>query len=162
MLFLANLVGIVSVALLVFALHRYGQWKKALVAFILVISLTIPLIKPLREGMRVLYVKNRVVRLLAKLERIRPDIVSARGRLASAHVDYHGGRIHVTLEGFHAKDAFADGQERVDLFRKYLSREIGQEVEVIYRGIVVNEFRVLRSMTKGAKTTQKTNSERSD
>jgi uncharacterized hydrophobic protein (TIGR00271 family) len=161
-LFLTNLVGIVSVALLVFALHRYGHWKKALVAFLLITSLAIPLVKPLREELRVLYVKNRVVRLVAKLERIRPDIVAARGRLVSAQVDNYGGRIYVTLEGFHAKDTIAQGQKRIDLFRQYLSREIGQEVELIYRAIVVNEFRVLRSMTKGPKQRKKTNSERSN
>jgi hypothetical protein len=68
----------------------------------------------------------------------------------------------VTLEGFHAKDTIADGQKRIDLFRQYLTREIGQEVELIYRAIVVNEFRVLRSMTKGPKQRKKTNSERSN
>ena len=151
-LFLTNLVGIVAVAVLVFALHRYGKWKRALVAFVLVVGLMVPLVKPLREELRDLYVKNRVVRLLAKLERTRPDIVAGSGRLLSVHVDSRGGQLHVMIEGVLGNKSLADVQRRVDLFRQYLAREIGQDVKLEYRAIVVDEFRVFWSAKKAAKT----------
>jgi uncharacterized membrane protein len=90
LLFLTNLIGIVAVAIVVFAAQRYGSWKKASLALGLFVTLTLVLVPPLKEAMYQLWVKNRVLHvridgfiveerlkgMYARVEQIR-EIVSA-------------------------------------------------------------------------------------
>ena len=48
-LFLTNLIGIIGVAVLVFASQRYGEWKKALLALMLILGLSAFLVPPLQQ-----------------------------------------------------------------------------------------------------------------
>lgn len=56
------------------------------------------------------------------------------------------------IEGVLGNKSLADVQRPIDLFRQYLAREIGQDVKLEFRVIVVDEFRVFRSAKKAAKT----------
>jgi uncharacterized hydrophobic protein (TIGR00271 family) len=137
MLFLTNLVGIVAVAILVFVSQRYGEWKKALLALLLIVGFAAFLIKPLDGSLHRLYVKHRVVRLIAKLSDVRPDIVTGRAKLEPIiDVTYRDDLLHVHVDAFFPKDELVDNpglpnaQERVELFQEYLSADIGEPVLV--------------------------------
>ena len=145
LLFLTNLVSIVAVAILVFVSQRYGEWKKALLALLLFVGFSALLIQPLDQALHRLYVKNRVVRVLAKLALIRPDLVSGEGKIESIHVTYRDDLLHVNIDGFAPRTAMReqgglDAQERLDVFREYLSADIGEPVVVEIDFIAVDMF----------------------
>ena len=93
-------------------------------------------------------VENRVVRLIAKLPHVRPDIVTGRTKLESINVTYRDGLLHVNVEGFLPKDELADKpgtpdlQKRVDLFEEYLSEDIGEPVVVEFDVIPVEMIHI--------------------
>jgi uncharacterized hydrophobic protein (TIGR00271 family) len=154
LLFLTNLIGIVGGAIIVFACQRYGEWKKALLMLLLFVVLSAFLIQPLATTFHRLYVKHRVVRLIAKLSLLRPDIVSGRAKLDSIHVIYRDGLLHVNLDGFVPKAALADKtgvtdiEERVDRFKEYLSADIGEPVVVEFDFIPVDMITVSSERSK--------------
>jgi hypothetical protein len=143
LLFVTNLIGIITVAILAFVVQRYGEWKKALLALLVVIGLSALLIQPLGTALHRLYVKNRVVRLIAKLHTVRPDIVSGRVKFDSINVTYRDGLLHVNIDAFVPRDLLVDkpdatdAQERLDLFQDYLSADIGEPVWVDFDVIPV-------------------------
>jgi uncharacterized hydrophobic protein (TIGR00271 family) len=157
LLFLTNFIGIVAVAILVFVC-RYGQWKKALLALLLFFGLSAILIQPLGTALHRLYVENRVVRLIAKLPHVRPDIVSGRTKFDSINVNYRDGVLHVSIDGFMPRDLLKDKpgatdiQERVNLFQEYLSDDIGEPVWVEFDVIPVDmtEIKGKRPAPQGA------------
>lgn len=148
LLFSTNLFGIVAVAILVFGSQRYGEWKKALLALVLFIGFSALLIQPLQRSLHRIYVENRVVRLIAKLPHVRPDIVTGRTKLESINVTYRDGLLHVNVEGFLPKDELADKpgtpdlQKRVDLFEEYLSEDLGEPVVVEFDVIPVDMIHI--------------------
>ena len=158
LLFLTNFIGIVAIAILVFVCHRYGEWKKALLALLLFLGLSALLIQPLGTALHRLYVKNRVVRLIHKLPHVRPDIVSGRTKMDKIHVNYREGVLRVGIDGFVPRDMLVDKpgatdlQERINLFQEYLSRDIGEPVWVDFDVIPVEmiEMRGKRPTPQGS------------
>ena len=144
LLFLTNLIGIVAVAIVVFAAQRYGEWKKALLALVLVVGSSALLVVPLEHSLHRLYVKHRVAQLVSTLPLVRPDIVSGRVKFDSLNVTYRDDLIHVNLDGFVPRDMVVhrpgtpDMQERVVLFQEYLAADIGEPVRVEFGVIVVD------------------------
>jgi uncharacterized hydrophobic protein (TIGR00271 family) len=148
LLFLTNLVGIVAIAILVFVFQRYGEWKKALLGLVLFIGVSALLFQPLENSLHRLYVKNRVVRLFVKLARDRPDIVTGRAKFESLNVIYRDGLLHANASILLPKDQLVDKpgapnlQKRVDLFREYLSKDIGEPVVVEFEVIPVDMIHI--------------------
>jgi len=148
LLFSTNFVGIVAVAILVFLSQRYGEWKKALIGLVLFIGISALLFQPLGNSLHRLYVKHRVVRLVAKLSSTRPDIITGRAKLESINVTYQDGLLHVYVEGFMTKGQLVDKRgvpdvhTRVDLFREYLSKDIGEPVVVEFEVITVDMIHI--------------------
>ncbi len=144
LLFVTNFIGIVTCAMLVFLCQRYGNWNKALLALVVFLGLSGLLIQPLNQELRDLYVKNRVVRQLAKLARTRPDIVSGRVKIDSINVVRRDGLLHVNIEGFFPIDEYGahsvvqEYKQRTDLFRKVLEEDIGSPVVMTIDAIPVN------------------------
>ena len=166
LLFFTNFVGIVAVAILVFSCQRYGQWKRTLLALPLFLALSALLVQPLGAALHELYAKNRVVRLIAKLPHTRPDIISGESKLDSINVAYREGILHVNIKGFVHRDLVEEGlggtnlQERVDLFREYLSSDIGEPVVVEFDVITVDMVRVISKLPEpraGEQERNKTN-----
>jgi len=127
-LFLTNFLGIIAVALLVFIFQRYGEWKKALIALVVIVTSSAFLIQPLNRELREIYVKNRVLRLIVKLTASRPDLVSSRGRTVSMNVTYKNDYLHVYVDGFVPKDRVSNIEDRLDQFREILTADIGEPV----------------------------------
>ena len=144
LLFLTNFFGIVLFASIVFLCLRYGSWEKAIVVLVVLVGLSASLIQPLHQDLRDLYVKNRVVRIVAKLARTRPDIVSGRVKLDSISVTRREGHLLVNVEGFfpidqYGRDADAGNMKhRANLFREQLSKDIGASVILTIDAILVN------------------------
>jgi uncharacterized hydrophobic protein (TIGR00271 family) len=143
-LFLTNLLGIVAVAMLVFIFQRYGEWKKALFALLVIITSSLLLIQPLNQALHELYVKNRVVRVIVKLVSTRPDLISGRGRIHSINVTYRDDLLHVYIDGFSPKDMMSKAQQRFDQLRQILSVDLGEPV-VLVVDIIPVEFVQIRS-----------------
>jgi hypothetical protein len=143
-LFLTNLLGIVAVAMLVFIFQRYGEWKKALFALLVIITSSLLLIQPLNQALHELYVKNRVVRVIVKLVSTRPDLISGRGRIHSINVTYRDDLLHVYIDGFSPKNMMSKAQQRFDQLRQILSVDLGEPV-VLVVDIIPVEFVQIRS-----------------
>ena len=77
-----------------------------------------------------MYVKSKAVRLMNKLATNRPDIVTGTGKIDSVKVTYRDGVIHVNIDQFLPKESIPQAPRAVDLFRQYLSVEIGEPVVV--------------------------------
>ena len=141
-LFLTNLIGIVAVAILVFICQRYGKWKRALLTFLLCIGLSALLFQPLDQALHKMYVQSKAARLVSKLSVSRPDIVSRKGKIEGIHVTYRDDVLHVNIEGFAPKERMPHLQRSADLFRQYLSKEIGEPVVLELDVIVVDMLQI--------------------
>lgn len=97
LLFLTNLIGIVAVAIAVFALQRYGHWKKALIGLGLTLALSGLLIQPLGRALHRLYVKSTALQAIASIATIAPDTFAARARFDSVNVTYRGDRLYIDI-----------------------------------------------------------------
>ena len=155
LLFVTNLVGIVAVAILVFLIQRYGEWKKALLGLALFIGISALLFQPLENSLHRLFVKNRVGRLIAKLSITRPDIITGRAKLESINVTYRKGLLHVNVDTLSPKDELIDKpgmplQKRIDLFREYLSEDIGEPVVVEFDLIPVEMIHLRSQPPEGS------------
>jgi uncharacterized hydrophobic protein (TIGR00271 family) len=156
MLFLTNLIGIVAIAILVFVCQRYGKWKKALLVLVLVVGVSALLIQPLERSLHRLYVKNRVVRLFVKLSHNRPDIITGRAKFESLNVTYRDGLLHVNASILLTKDQLVDKQglpgvqKRVDLFREYISKDIGEPVVLEFEIIPIDMIHVRSQPPEGS------------
>ncbi len=127
-LFLANLIGIISSAMLVFIFQRYGQWKKSLLFFTLFMGLSLLLVEPLNQSLHELYVKHRVLRLAVKINAVRPDLLSGRSRIRSVKVYYRNGLLHISINAIIPNDLTSQLRERVDRLREIISADIGEPV----------------------------------
>lgn len=129
-LFLTNLVGIVVVAMLVFICQRYGQWKQALLALVVILLSSVFLLRPLNAALYKLYVKDRVVLLAVQLAKTRPDIIAGAQGFENLNVFYRNGVLHVYADMFMQREKMANVQGRLDEFRKILSADVGEPVVV--------------------------------
>ena len=141
-LFLTNLVGIVIVAMLVFLFQRYGAWKRALVAVVLLVGLSVLIVEPLNESLHEIFIKNRVLRLAVKLAATREDSILRKGKIETIYVTTRNGLIHVSADGYTRKDAMSDVQERADQFQKMLSADIGEPVTLEFDIIPVEIVKI--------------------
>ena len=147
LLFLTNFIGIVLVAILVFLFQHYGDWKKALLALVVMLGLSGLVIRPLNQELRDLYVESRVMRLIAKLAVERPDIVTGRVKVHSLDVKRRNGLLHVYIGAFFPKDVYGEQpgalsfRKRPDLFRAYLSEDLGEPVQVDFEIMLVDMSR---------------------
>ena len=141
LLFLTNLIGIVAVGIAVFAAHRYGRWKAALVGLVLAVFCSIFLIEPLGEAFRRLYVKSIALRTIATLATKRPDIFTREAKMDSIFVTYRDDQLYVYINSFAPVVATTEFQLRTDLFQQYLSAELKEPVHVRIRVIPVEMLR---------------------
>ncbi len=158
-LFLTNLFGIVAVAIIVFACQRFGDLKKSLIALLLVVGCLALLIQPLGRALNQLYAKHRVVRLINKLAVDRPDIVSGKGKIQSINVSYRDGILHVNIDSFVPKERLVEtpgtpnAQKRLEMFREFLSTDIGEPI-VVEHDIVAVEMLQLKAEPREVQTAE--------
>jgi uncharacterized hydrophobic protein (TIGR00271 family) len=160
-LFLTNLLGIIAVAMLVFIFQRYGQWKKALIALLVITAGSLLLVQPLTQALHELYVKNRVVRVFVKLISSHPDLISGRGRIDSINVTYRNDLLHVYIDGFSPKDMMSDPQQRFDRLREILSVDVGEPLILLVDLVSVETVQIRSEPEKPGKT-EKTSANLSD
>ncbi len=141
LLFLTNLIGIVAVVIAVFAAHRYGHWKAALVGLVMAVLGTAFLIEPLGESFRRLYVKSITLRLIATLTTEHPEIFSSEAKIESVLVTYRGGQLYIDIESIAPRATAEEFQKRLDVFQQYLSAELKEPVHLQVRVIPVEMLR---------------------
>lgn len=130
LLFLTNLIGIVAVGIAVFAAHRYGYWKAALVGLVMAVLGTAFLIEPLGESFRRLYVKSIALRLIATITTEHPEIFSGEVKIESVLVTYRGGQLYVDIDSIAPRVTAEEFQKRLDVFQQYLSAELKEPVHL--------------------------------
>jgi uncharacterized hydrophobic protein (TIGR00271 family) len=140
LLFLTNLIGIVAVAIVVFAAQRYGNWKKASLALGLFVALTLVLVPPLKEAMHQLWVKNRVLRIASLRAAERPSI--GRSKITSVHVTRRNGVLHVRIDGFIVEERLKDMYARVEQIREIVSADVGEPVGIELNLIPVQMIKI--------------------
>ncbi len=134
-LFLTNLIGIVAVGIAVFAVQRYGHWKKALVGLVLTLTLSALLIQPLGLALHRLYVKSTALRILATMGSVSPETFVAQAKIESVNVTYQGNDLYIYIDAIAPREVTGDLQERVDGFQQILTvileEPVNLELEVI-------------------------------
>jgi len=128
LLFLTNLIGIVAVAIVVFAAQRYGSWKKASLALGLFVTLTLVLVPPLKEAMYQLWVENRVLRIASIRAAEQPNL--GRSKITSVRVTRSNGVLHVKIDGFIGKERLKGMYARVEQIQELVSADVGEPVEI--------------------------------
>ena len=132
-LFTTNLAAIVIIAGIVFVSQGYGHWKKAFMGIVLVMAISGLLLQPLGESLQKLYVKSRVLRLMAKLPVTHPDLFAGVGWLESLNVNYRKGQLYIDVDGFVPRDKignFQESQFKTDFFRNHLEESLGEPVNL--------------------------------
>ena len=155
LLFLTNLIGIVLVATLVFISQRYGNWRKALVAVVVISVASYLLIPPLSQALHEIYVKNRVVRLHVKQSGwlANSAVHSSSIKIEKIHVEYREDVLHVVADIFATRDNLEDAQQRIDKFQTLLSAEIGEPIVVEVDIIPIDLIRIRSAQPKLDKQT---------
>ena len=144
-LFATNLAGILIVAILVFVVQGHGRWKRALVVLPIVLAMSFVLIEPLDQALHELWVKNRVLRLVAKLVEDRPDLVRGGEKIQSINTSFRNGVLHVSVEVSMPRELIKDGAERdrrVGQIHRILSDYVGEPVVLEFEILAVDLIRV--------------------
>jgi uncharacterized hydrophobic protein (TIGR00271 family) len=134
-LFLTNLIGIVAVGIAVFAVQRYGHWKKALIGLVLTLTLSALLIQPLGLALHRLYVKSTALRILATLGSVSPETFAAQAKIESVAVTYRGDDLYIYIDAIAPREVTENLQEKLDDFRQVLAaileEPVNMELDVI-------------------------------
>lgn len=143
-LFLTNLAAIIITAGLVLLAHGYGHWRIGLFGLVAVAAASLILMQPLSQELQKLRVKSKTLTLIKTLPKTHPHIFEFKGRLDTLSIRYQDGVLSVHMEGELPSGRVADGQARLDLFRRFLEDEVGEPVDVTFE-IVPVEVLSLRS-----------------
>ncbi|MDJ0607610.1 MAG: DUF389 domain-containing protein [Kiloniellales bacterium] len=150
LLFIANFIGILLVAALVFVAQRYGNWQKALLLVVGIAIGSFMLMPALGGALHEIYVENRVVRLFVKGASQDADAFSnmAMAKIDRIHVSYRVGVLYVTIDMFASRENLEDAQARLDEFRRIVEQDIGEPVviEVDVVPIEILQFRSAPSL----------------
>jgi uncharacterized hydrophobic protein (TIGR00271 family) len=134
-LFLTNLIGIVAVGIAVFAMQRYGHWKKALIGLVLTLTLSALLIQPLGLALHRLYVKSMALRILATLGSVSPETFAAQAKIESVAVTYRGDDLYIYIDAIAPREVTENLQEKLDDFQQVLAaileEPVNMELDVI-------------------------------
>jgi hypothetical protein len=137
-LFLTNLVAIITVAGLVMTYQGYGRWKRGILGLVAVAAASILLVQPLSQETHKLRVKSKTLRLFKTLPVSHPDIFEAGGRVDMLRIRYQDDLLHIHVEGVISRDRVQGAQERLDLLRLLLEEKIGEPLIVIFEVIPVD------------------------
>jgi len=88
--------------------------------------------------------ESKTLTLIKTLPKTHPHIFEFKGRLETLSIRYQDGVLSVHMEGELPSGRVADGQARLDLFRRFLEDEVGEPVDVTFE-IVPVEVLSLRS-----------------
>lgn len=130
LLFLTNLVGIIVTAGLVFAIHGYGQWKKALIGLAFVALTSIAIIYPLGVSLYKLHVKSTALSLMAAARQKLPELYNAKGRVESINVSFKDGLVRINLDLISDENQVDQMQQKLDRFQQALSKLLEEPVQV--------------------------------
>ncbi|SHH94210.1 DUF389 domain-containing protein [Ferrimonas marina] len=129
-LFLTNLTAIVAVAGMVMTLQGYARWRRGMAGLATTIIGAVILVQPLGDELHKLQVKSEALRLANTLPRTYPGIFEKALRVDTLSVRYQDDVVHLHIEGFIAEDRVEGAQERLNLYREMLEREIRESVVI--------------------------------
>jgi len=149
-LFLTNLAAIVVVAGTVMAIQGYARWKRGVFGLAGVLAASIVLMQPLSEELHKLRIKSTALNLAKRLQVTHPHIFEDKMRLNTLSVRYQDDVLHVRAEGILPRDSLEGSQARLDLYRHFLEREVGEPVIVEIEAFPI-DIVLLRSAPDGDK-----------
>ena len=142
LLFLTNLVAIVAVSALVFVLQGFGLPKRSAIGFLALITVIWVVGQPLQREFHEFYVANRVVELIGEIQ--DDPQVQQSVSIQSVRSDLRDGIIYIDVDLLATEKFFSRTQNELDDFRRELSQEIGEPVDLTVNVIPV-EVRSYRS-----------------
>ncbi|MEM7024123.1 MAG: DUF389 domain-containing protein [Pseudomonadota bacterium] len=137
-LFATNLIGIVVFAGLVFVLHRYGEWKKALLGLVVLGSAAAFIFQPLSEALQRIYVRVVTVRLMTMLVAREHELFTGRSRIQDIRVDYRDETVKVQIDLLSPRDNIEEFQDRIDVLQAHLAESLDEKVDINARVVVVD------------------------
>ncbi len=140
LLFATNLIGIVLIAVAVFASQRYGRWALTGIGMVAATVLCAIVIPDLRQSFNRLYIKSHIVVATEELAVSRPDLVTRRGKIEKFVTDFDGDTIVLRFDLIMPLDQRDDTPRRVQELHRYfadrLARPVRLEFDVLYADIV--------------------------
>ena len=136
-LFLTNLVGIITSAELVFLFQSYGSWKKGIWGLLILAMSIIPISIPLGFSFRKMIADNQINHALLKYNRLSDNRVQSK--ITAVEVDLKkNGELAVLVDVIREPDGIFDSNEAqvkkgLEVVRQFLSEEVGKPVRLRVR-----------------------------
>ncbi|MDJ0589706.1 MAG: TIGR00341 family protein [Pleurocapsa sp. MO_226.B13] len=136
-LFLTNLVGIITSAELVFLFQSYGSWKKGIWGLLILALSIIPISVPLGFSFQKMIADNQINHALLKYNRLYDNRVQSK--ITAVEVDIKKpGELSVLVDVIREPDGILESNEEdvkqgLEVVRQFLSQEVGKPVHLRVR-----------------------------
>lgn len=136
-LFLTNLVGIITSAELVFLFQSYGSWKKGIWGLLILAVAIIPISFPLGFSFKKMIAENQINHALFKYNRLYDNNVQSR--ITAVEVDLRkNGELTVSVDVIREPDGIlqaseAEVKQGLEQVRQFLAKEVGKPVNLRVR-----------------------------
>ena len=136
-LFLTNLLGIITSAELVFLFQSYGSWKKGIWGLLLLTVSIIPISFPLGFSFQKMIADNQINHALLKYNRLYDNRVQSK--ITAVEVDIQkNGELSVFVDVIREPDGILESNEEevkkgLKVVRQFLSQEVGKPVHLRVR-----------------------------
>ena len=148
LLFFTNFVAILCVAALVFVLQGFGLPRRSALGLLALIAVIWFIGRPLGREYHEFYVANRVVALVSE---VQADAQAEQFvRIERVRSDWRNGTLFVDVDLLATERFFVQTQSELDEFRRQLSKEISEPVDLTVNAIPV-EVRMFRSLQAHSK-----------
>ena len=136
-LFLTNLVGIITSAELVFLFQSYGSWKKGIWGLLILALSIIPISVPLGFTFQKMIADNQINHALFKYNRLYDNRVQSK--ITAVEVDIKKpGELSVLVDVIREPEGILESNEEdvkqgLEVVRQFLSQEVGKPVHLRVR-----------------------------
>ena len=123
-------------------IHRYGEWKRALLGLVVIGLATIFIAQPLSDALYRIYVKSVTARLLTTLVARDRELFTGQGEIQDIAVEYEGKTVWVSMDVVSPRDNVVGMQERVDVSQAHLEEVLDETVDISAHVIVVDTLTI--------------------
>jgi uncharacterized hydrophobic protein (TIGR00271 family) len=140
LLFLTNLIVILTVSMVIFNAEGYGRWKRSFASLMVFLAASMLLVPPLQDSLHRLWVRHRVFRIME----MRKDFLSPaqRSRVMAVHVTGTSSSLAIRIDAFVPEGRLELIRKRMEEARALVSRDVGQPVSLEYDLIPIRRVRL--------------------
>lgn len=128
LLFASNIVGIVALGTVVFAIQRYGHYRRPVFFAVAVIAASIFVMGPLESRLKIVYFEDRVLEAFSKTLADHPRLFSGQGYIDHVDVVHEPDGVVVTIRLFELQSFMDRMADAATEFERRLSRETKKRI----------------------------------